>query len=481
MLQLYSNKNIEKIEEKSPLSIFGRRVIKPNLEMYNKAVESFGKAYLQKIVQIHNSAMKDKIRLEQITDALDFIEEYQKESNKSYLQSLIFPERTRNVRVPSKFPIPTLTFHQKNQFTVTPNNSGNFLVQWNCQSLYDNSTANPTYSDLWINTAATLTGAATGNASTASRVNFLNVSGTLNAYRLVSATILVTYIGSIDAHAGVIGGGIDINIASSAGGEDTSLTNFTNVDDKMFSYQSLPFNGLKLNYFPKDYADLNFYKIPDNTAATQLNSQGLSSWIKLIVYGQNLPSGSSIRIDLYRNFEAIPASSFSDMVSAQLPIQKNPVNNLNDNAALDDAKKMVDIKAAAMTLPEAKALADSGLVPKIDEAPKGTVLQDFREFLDKNYESFDAVVPGNFAENLRDWTTVADRSATRVRDKGFNAETVGMSLADVLLSKEGLRGTIQKIPEKFLSKIPVIGDPLKKGYRWITDKLFGWLDKKFYS
>ena len=470
MIQLFANQNNN--ENKTPIAIFGRRELRPNRELYNRAVEGFGRAYLQKILQIHNAVMKDKVNLSQISDALEFFDEYHKEIKRSYLHSLIFPEKTRGVRVPTKFPIPTLTFTQKNQLTISPNTNGNFLVQWNVQSLFDNTTATPTYSDLWLNVAATLTGATTGVASTSSRANFLNVQNTLNAYRLVSATMIVTYIGSVDAHSGILGGGIDINIATSSGSDDTSLTNFSNVDDKMFSYQSIPFNGLKLNYFPKDYADLNMYRIPADTATSQLSAQGLPSWIKLIVYGQNLAGGSSIRIDFYRNWEAVPATAFSDIVSAQLPTQKEALYNKNQEEPLDVAKKMVSLNAAVMSIPESNQLAQSDLIQAIENSEnKSTVLGDFRKFVNNAGPIIDKILPGigTTASNI---VSVGDRALTRFRDDGFNLKTIGQTFVDVVGSEEGLKGTIKKLPEKLLEKIPIIGNKLAQGYRFLADKLF---------
>jgi hypothetical protein len=280
-----------------------------NKEFYNVLLKQFDKTFLSKIVDMHNALGKHRVDLNEIENLLEFFEHYRSELRMHYLYSLIFPERSKNVRIPTKFPIPSFTFLQKSNFTITANGSGNFYLQWVPQTLLSSAYTTANNGNCLLNTSSAITGSAadttTTNYTSITSDRLLNAT-LIQAYRLVSASLIVKYVGSVDAHSGILGGGVDISYIDSLL-PDTASGVFNVIDDKIWSIQSNPYEGLRLIYFPKDFGDLNFIR-PD--VGTQSN--GLSTCVRLLVYGQNIPAGATIRVELFRNFEAIPYPGNAD-------------------------------------------------------------------------------------------------------------------------------------------------------------------------
>jgi hypothetical protein len=336
-----------------------------NKEFVARLNQNFDQTFLSKMIDFYNTlGTKEKIRLSDIDNIVEFFQKFMESSKKRYLMSLVFPETGYGVRIPTKFPLPTATFKQKTFFTVTPNSSGNFYLQFTPQSLLETGksyTANT--GELLLNNSAGLNGTTadtnTANYTPLTVARIAGVANTVgppvvinnllvNAYRLVSASLVLTYQGSIEQHSGTLGSGLDVSFYDSLN-PDTEASVFSVIDDKMWSYRGEPGNGLRIVYFPKDYSDLNFLRPSIST-----QTQGLSTCVRFLIYGHNLPSGASIKVDLYRNFEYIPTPGWTDYVnmeasqSRELPMggqdvaidiaSSVPSNNMAITAATDKKK-----------------------------------------------------------------------------------------------------------------------------------------------
>lgn len=299
----------------------------------------FSKNILNYLVDIHSSFTGNKVNMDKIELSLQMLESLIRDLERHYLFSLVFPEhpKAKNSRIPCKFPIPSFTFQQKTQFTVKPT-SGNFQIQYIPQALFDDSTLT-TVGSIWVCEDASLNGstAVTVDKYTLNKSDYLLLQNAVQVYRLVSCTILANYIGSIDQHSGVLGGSVDISYLST-NTPDVQYSVFSNNDDKMFAVQTIPFNGMKLNYFPKDYVDLNFIRV--NNATINLANQGIPTHIRLILYGQNLPKESSIRIEIIRNFEAVASSGFIDLTGSNTVVADSTRVENNDDRISDMALNM---------------------------------------------------------------------------------------------------------------------------------------------
>jgi hypothetical protein len=410
-----------------------------NSNFYNRLLQQFDRTFLSKLVDLHNAISKKKINLNDIDNIIEFLMHYRKELSANYLYSLLFPEKSKGARVPTKFPIPSMTFQQKSNLTITPNASNNWYLQWTPQSLLSNGFVTANNGNLLLNTSAAVTGSAADATAAnyqAITVDRLQNSGMIQAYRLVSASLIISYVGSVDAHSGVLGGGVDISHVDSLL-PDTASSVFSTIDDKIWNLQTNPYEGLRLIYFPKDYGDLNFIR-PD--ISTQAN--GLSTNIRFLVYGQNMPTGASVRVDLYRNFEAMPFPAMSDFVTIDFFKTKGNTSSSSGEPAIEAGSK----------------IAENGLT--ITKLSDETRLRDF------------ANSGGLYGFKDPDFDTSTGAFDDAVRQKDEQQGMVG-SLLDVAgglgktIIDEGVDRTIGNIP--FIGGM--LGSGIKSGFGWIGDKI----------
>lgn len=227
---------------------FAGRREKYNTDFYNRLLKQFDKTFLSKLVDIHNVMSNDKINLNDVDNIVEFLIHYKKELSAGYLFSLLFPERSRGCRVPTKFPIPSLTFHQKSSLTITPNASNNWYLQWTPQTLLSSSFSTANNGNLLLNNSTALNGNTVDTTTTNYNsiiVDRLQATGMIQAYRLVSASMIISYVGSVDAHSGIIGGGVDISYIDSLL-PDTTSSVFSTIDDKIWNLQV---NPCKKNFY----------------------------------------------------------------------------------------------------------------------------------------------------------------------------------------------------------------------------------------
>jgi hypothetical protein len=325
-----------------------------NDKFYNNLLKQFDRTFLSKLVDMHNVMAKDKINLNDVESVLEFLIHYKKELSASYLYALIFPEKSKGCRIPTKFPIPSMAFQQRSCLTITPNSSSNWYLQWTPQSLLSSAYVTPNNGNLLLNNASALTGSVIDSTAanyTSITVDRLQNANMIQAYRLVSASMIITYVGSVDAHSGVIGGGIDISYVDSLF-PDTASSVFSTIDDKIWNMQVNPYEGMRLIYFPKDYNDLSFIR-PD--ISTQTN--GVSTCLRFLIYGQNMPLGASVRVDLYRNFEGIPFPGMSDFVSMDFYKSKS-VSSSSNEPAIDAGSKIAESKVTITKISDEDKLND---------------------------------------------------------------------------------------------------------------------------
>jgi len=238
---------------------------------------------------------------------IQILQKLKEDMTKKYLYSLLFPEKCKGARIPTKFPTPSTTFQFNDFILITPNAAGNFVVQWCPQTLSTTISTN----ELVVNTGSTLTGLNLDTTYTtqSALVNTRNTN--VQAFRVVSACMIVQYVGAFNTLQGYLGAGLDISAQNTNGG-DSNYSNFANIDDRLWSQVVRVDEGLKIVYFPKDYGDLNFIR-PNQTPA----QNGIASIVRLLIYGQNIPpSTSCIRIDLYKNVEAIVGPAYGDIMES---------------------------------------------------------------------------------------------------------------------------------------------------------------------
>jgi hypothetical protein len=298
---------------------YGLKPPKDSMEMnvYQKMQnisKRYGTDFKRAFQQLYKKLFGKDIEPKSIKEMVQLFANMKANLTKKYLYSLLFPERTMEARIPTKFPVPTAAFQVSDFLLITPSSQGTFLIQWTPQMMASTTSLG----EIRLNTNAALTGSVidstAGNYVVQSTlVNPLNVSSYWQAFRVVSACMIIQYVGNFMNQSGQLGGAIDISTRLD-GTADTSFSVFSNVDDRMWNQVVRSDEGLKICYFPKDYCDYSFIR-PDTTQA----NNALPSTIRMICYGQGLPLSTQplIRIDFIKNLEAIPAPGVSDLVNQQ--------------------------------------------------------------------------------------------------------------------------------------------------------------------
>ena len=314
-------------------------------ERLENMINKYDKDMLITIANLYKSINGENLDLENITKAADALLKYNTKSEYNYLNYLLYPEKCKNVRIPSPIPVPSCSFQLHNCITLSTNASGNLAFSFNPFFLANQNNLNNWgekiinwYSTLWVNNDDTLTGNERND-------NFwpINIGQTIpnvyDQYRLVSASIVVKYIGRLDIVSGVIGGAIVYNDdptigAHFSGGGTVAESNTTNVYmakygnfdlamDSFYHQEYMVLDGLRQLYFPLDnsfeeYTKLigtsqtNFYTLETGRFLAQVPDHDIfKSGFNQFVYVLGAPPSSScFKVDIYCNFECLPSSEF---------------------------------------------------------------------------------------------------------------------------------------------------------------------------
>lgn len=282
--------------------------------------------------------------------------------NYSYLNDLLEPETRRNVRVPSKTPIPTATFQLKSYTNINTGLYGNFLMKINPFFLIENGYFNKTLSyrykvaNIWQNATRYLkviSPSAIWNSTSDMYKEMLDLQqvvekGIYDQYRLVSASVKLIYIGPIEEVKGVIGGGISNKEYKRIGIRGTYNmptsnqynSNFEDISESMeeirhmvYNREVFALNGIRMLYFPVDKSFLDFYKVGKYTdfkwnkkSTSQAHPDfdynvPVCSTFNWFLYGENLPiEKTCFRLELCCNFECIPNQEVLNYIPIELSV-----------------------------------------------------------------------------------------------------------------------------------------------------------------
>ena len=329
-------------------------------ERLENMINKYDKDMLITIANLYKSINGEKLDLENIAKATDALVKYNTKSEYNYLNNLLYPEKCRNVRIPSPIPVPSCSFQLHNCITLSTNSSGNLAFMFNPFYLADKNdlqeftmhpygTWTPNWlSTLWINNDNTLTG-------NQSNDNFMPVNigqmipNVYDQYRLVSASLVVKYIGRLDIVSGVIGGAIIYDDTKKIGTQyyeiaagtrrisatgNTDYAKYGNFDlamDSFYRQENLCLEGLRMLYFPLDNSYEEYTKLAGTSLLTEEYNGTLTFSIKdsdlykagfnQFVYVLGAPPNSAcFKVDIYCNFECLPNASFLNY----LPLSTTP-------------------------------------------------------------------------------------------------------------------------------------------------------------
>lgn len=268
------------------------------------------KKYLRFLYNMWSLLKQPRIHLSELNSVMQTYDMMKQDFQEEYLGVIFQPERPAHAKIPSLFPVPSSSFLNHSQVSLTTNATGNIAFTWNPYFLQDSSTA--ANSTLFVNNNAALTGTASSNFFTSTDLGYALLPANLySQYRVVGASITVTYTGRMDIVSGIIGIGVGLNqfagnaALAAVDANSQIFGNFNLIDDAYFSKRTQAINGVRAIYFPLDPRFLQFQSL-----ATSVNGFYFS------FYGAGLPAASQcLRVDIYTQYECTVQPQFSGYIT----------------------------------------------------------------------------------------------------------------------------------------------------------------------
>lgn len=317
-----------------------------------------------KINKLKYSLNLDILNLRDIQRQINEIQNFKEEQNYDYLQGLLYPEKSQGIRIPSQIPQPTSCFQWKSSFMLTTNENGCLFFYYNPFFLYDESTIGKIFSarkpigtieqyyfaqylsSFWFTDGRLLDGIYKDTPTLYCVDIKQGIPNLYDTYRLVSASLVMKYVGILEEAQGVVGGGIDFTDFNLIGGKQyvynnqpydpshimikfrtkdfNSFTFFDNIRHLTYSTENNVLEGLRLLYFPIDNKSDQFIKIFNGDGGTGFWKKNDLSFIPSIDqyrpgfnwvgYVQNGPPSSKYKLDIVCNYEAVPRAEYLNYI-----------------------------------------------------------------------------------------------------------------------------------------------------------------------
>jgi hypothetical protein len=326
---------------------------------YSALIANTDKNLLDWITSMHSALNRDKLNLREVGGLVEALKHLSDDAKDGYINTLLYPETIIGMKIPTLFPIPSTTF----QFhlvgpTIPTNSSGNMAWTWNPAYLQDSSAA--VNSTFYVNNNVGLTGSSSNAFFLANDIGYAQLPANIyGSYRLISASMVVTYIGRMDIVSGVIGAGIGINNAGVAApglsatpandANSAVFGNFLQIDNLFFKERTQSANGCRSIYFPTDDRYTNFLPVFNGTAGTPGNAIANTyvSGFYFAGYAQGLPiSTANLRFDFYLNFEALVTPQYANFIPTST-INSSGVDAIQSASLLTTDKKELIVSSNA--------------------------------------------------------------------------------------------------------------------------------------
>lgn len=278
-------------------------------------INSYDRKLLEYLVNMHNILRGEKINVDDFGSVVDAIQQMKDDQEWDYLNALVHPEKAKGAKIPSTIPVPSSSFQLHNSVQVSTNSAGNACIVFNPFFLQSNAAGAPTTSTFFINNNAALTGSASDNHFVATNIG-QGIPPVYNEFRIVSASIVIKYVGRIDIVQGVIGGAIIFDQNITAADYSTNAVNanlakygdFNLAMDSFYTQENLTLNGLRELYFPLDTTFEQY---------TNLGSVKTGFGQMVYILG-GVPSSPAYKIDIYVNYECLPDSTFLNYIPTSM-------------------------------------------------------------------------------------------------------------------------------------------------------------------
>ena len=415
----------------------GENISSNNQGSYNKwdktkleeIINNYDKEMLTTLSDLYASLTGERLDLNNIANSIELLAKYNEKSEYNYLNNLLMPEKCKNVKIPSPIPVPSCSFQLHNCVTLTPNSQGNigiifnpfFLMNKDINMSSETVTADTGFlnkvitqngtvyasqqlgtfipenqefiysivsgSSLLVNNDEMLSGTEPNDNWVPVNINQA-IPGVYDQYRLVSASIVIKYIGRLDIVSGVIGGAVIFDelplfngrIHTGIGdgtinakdllsrGLPAGYTNMTpyakygNFDlamDSFYHQENLCLEGLRQLYFPLDNSYEEYCKLINNDSITSITAQmdegierkvnvnldpdNYKSGFKFFIYTLGAPNTPCLKLDIYCNYECLPNAQFLNYMPTS--VSTYGLNSKDKKEILDVVQKKPIMKA----------------------------------------------------------------------------------------------------------------------------------------
>ena len=232
-------------------------------------------------------------------DAFSYARNYELAAKDIYTKSLLFPE-SFSAKVPGPLPISSATASLRDNFTITPNTSGKFLL---VIDVFSKTCKLYTQNDLDGSGAGTIT-----NKTWDMNTNIID------QYRLVSAGVVIRYYGNFNQMSGLF-----VSAVTSDPSGNIDFRNFQNIEDLTNKYISKCVDGVKLIYTPMDNRAIEFRPISTWTN----DDHPCKGQYLFVIYGDLFPNTNCIRVDYFRNYEFTTLPSYREYIRQSKSIPCN--------------------------------------------------------------------------------------------------------------------------------------------------------------
>ena len=367
-----------------------------NINTLNIKLDENEKKMLDKINEIYNLLKNEN---KDINKIINEIKELTGNDDKTlYLKSLLYPEKYKGVKIPNKVPLPTCTFQLHTSKLIRCYTNYPLRIVFNPFFLYDKSYCQdkftipdyhyqkygkyvyvddqiPKYKDTFSYDYLTSFYMIHGPEQYFQPSNSdQGITNLYSQYRLVSACIMLKYVGESDKISGILGGTIltddckYINgniyvmnnlgypIQSSILEEYDKYLDYKNYVNNFYHKEVNCIDGIKLIYFPLDNTFEEFREIikPTNVIDVKVDNNGnnlqarkisalkldknFKNNFKFYIYGLGLPDWglgkTYFKLDIYCNYECLPNPEFNEYL---------PLNIYNSNLNIHDKQNIMNI------------------------------------------------------------------------------------------------------------------------------------------
>ena len=357
-------------------------------------IDKYDATMLSYLGRLYEALNGEKMDFTKIQNAVDALAVFNQRAEYNYLNNLLHPEKCKGVKIPSPIPVPSCSFQLHNCVTLTTNASGNlafmfnpfFLanndirtftppIQYNSENPDATSTGCYNLSTLWVNNDDTLTGYAANPNWVPINIGQA-IPNVYDQYRLVSASLIVKYIGRLDITSGVIGGAIMYDDFKQVGGRiqytvgsstfdgilvNPSMAKYGNFDlamDSFYHQENLCLEGIRELYFPLDNSYEEYTQLADINKANLVwnrerndfqlmfnDTDSYKSGFNYFVYVLGAPASSAcFKVDIYCNFECLPNASFLNYLPLSMNVDSISNNEKKNAIAVVQQKPIMSVK-----------------------------------------------------------------------------------------------------------------------------------------